>query len=227
MRLLLLLVSVGLASAFLRPPPARICHQCRWATTREALKEDILQLATATQRGFRASPAQRDEMNRLIYQLADRNPTPNPAYSFLLRKSNSTTTTLIGKWTLRYTNAPDILSLDHSIPFATLGRIGQECAPPYITNVIEWKSTTSLTSQPSILQRVVTQAAPVSSSRVQLLAAGVQLGSWVRLQGPLRLPFGHFDLLYLDDTFRIVRTSQGYYAINTRNGGDDDEEEWF
>ena len=47
--------------------------------------------------------------------------------------------TLVGKWTLMYTDAPDITSLDGG-PFATakLGRIGQECNPPSIKNVIEW-----------------------------------------------------------------------------------------
>jgi hypothetical protein len=47
--------------------------------------------------------------------------------------------TLSGKWTLIYTDAPDITSLDGG-PFATakLGRIGQECNPPSIKNVIEW-----------------------------------------------------------------------------------------
>ena len=40
-----------------------------------------------------------------------------------------------------YTDAPDITSLDSSGPFATakLGRIGQECNPPSIKNVIEWQ----------------------------------------------------------------------------------------
>lgn len=47
--------------------------------------------------------------------------------------------TLSGKWTLIYTDAPDITSLDGG-PFKTakLGRIGQECNPPSIQNVIEW-----------------------------------------------------------------------------------------
>lgn len=46
---------------------------------------------------------------------------------------------LAGKWTLIYTDAPDIISLDGG-PFATakLGRVGQECNPPSIKNVIEW-----------------------------------------------------------------------------------------
>ena len=48
--------------------------------------------------------------------------------------------TLAGKWTLIYTDAPDITSLDIEGPFSTakLGRIGQECNPPTIKNVIEW-----------------------------------------------------------------------------------------
>ncbi len=59
--------------------------------------------------------------------------------------------TLVGKWTLIYTDAPDITSLDGG-PFATakLGRIGQECNPPSIKNVIEWRRPDWATSLPFV-----------------------------------------------------------------------------
>ena len=46
----------------------------------------------------------------------------------------------------------------------------------------------------------------------------------IDLQGPLRPPFGKFEILYLDDEFRMIRTGQGYIAVNRRNSATDD---WF
>ena len=50
----------------------------------------------------------------------------------------------------------------------------------------------------------------------------------LRLQGPkaLALPFGSFDIIYVDDTLRVVRTNQGYWGVNVRDdfvGADDDD----
>ena len=38
-------------------------------------------------------------------------------------------------------------------------------------------------------------------------------------------PFGSFEILYLDDTFRITKTSRNHYAINVRIQTPEDE--WF
>lgn len=48
-----------------------------------------------------------------------------------------------------YTDAPDITSLDGGpLAAAKLGRIGQECDPPSIKNVIEWKRPVWTSSLP-------------------------------------------------------------------------------
>ena len=255
------------------------------------LKADILDLAQRTKRGFQATNNDRQRAKDLILQLAKYNPTSDPASPYYQddkqqypSSSFSTTTsttksTLAGKWTLVYTDAPDITGLDTSRnPFATavLGRIGQECTPPYIKNVIEWKRPTWTTNlpfsgrisnedEPRILQKVVTSASanPKNPFKVDLKVAGFELmvgneellqGSSksefddsfasrieslglvpgllslypIDLKGPinyLQPPFGQFEILYLDNEFRIIRTYQGYYAINRRITSA--EEEWF
>lgn len=189
----------------------------------------------------------------------------------------------MGKWQLIYTDAPDIVSLDSSKnPFSTakLGRIGQECSPPYIKNVIEWLRPDwakdlpfSGTDQSRILQKVVTAASatPTKPLLVNLKVAGFELEAGttkmtgrgdsdgngmstttttttssssdlmnriqregipagllsfnpVDLKGPVNTPFGQFEILYLDDELRMIRTGQNYLAVNRRLAPD---EEWF
>ncbi|OLP79064.1 COP9 signalosome complex subunit 8 [Symbiodinium microadriaticum] len=36
----------------------------------------------------------------------------------------------------------------------------------------------------------------------------------VNLRGPLSAPFGKFEILYLDEEIRIIRTGQGWYSVN-------------
>jgi hypothetical protein len=54
-------------------------------------------------------------------------------------------------------------------------------------------------------------------------ALGVSLASAppLRLEGPLTLPFGTFEVLYNDGDVRIVKTQQGYWGVNRRLSGDD------
>jgi hypothetical protein len=227
------------------------------------LQKELLQLATATNRGFTASQQERKRAREIIYNLADYNPTTEPASPFY----NSTTITnddasptLAGKWTLVYTDAPDITGLDAGGPLATakLGRIGQECKPPYIKNVIEWQRPDwadflpfAGTDESRVLQKVVTEASaspdkpllvnlklagfevtsPLSNSTMGNLQEDIQKvglpAAWfsrnpIKLQGPLTAPFGQFEVLYLDDEFRIIKTGQNFLAVNVRN-----EQDWF
>ena len=101
---------------------------------------------------FSASRSERDAAKRIIQDLAKYSPADEPAAAFYADGGAASDAdaggaagppTLAGKWTLLYTDAPDITSLDGGGgPFpaaAKLGRIGQECAPPSIKNVIEWR----------------------------------------------------------------------------------------
>ncbi len=229
------------------------------------LKEDILILAERLNRGFQASGKDREQVKELIFQLAPLNPTLEPASPYYERimESKEDACTLSGKWTLVYTDAPDITGLDTSRnPFSTaqLGRIGQECSPPYIKNVIEWKRPEWARNLPlsgneesRILQKVVTSASasPDKPKIVNLKVAGLELDSGssgdstleltsriekdgllvgllsanpIDLKGPLNPPFGQFEVLYLDDELRIIKTYQNYIAVNQRIK---QGEEWF
>lgn len=253
-----------------------------------AFKEKIRALAFRTQCGFKATSTDRQRMRYLMQQLAAYNPTAEPAADFYENnnaKSNRNNSdqppSITGKWTLLYTDAPDILSLAENETWARLQRIGQECRqgsdddqPATIRNVIEWfppvwagalppalgVGSADNNGQPRILQKVITQgsASPEQPFRVNLLLQGIEIETdvddgkdemnnnnnnnlwnkiqrrgWltallrqrpIRLQGPVTAPFGSFDILYLDDELRVVRTSQGYYAINQRNNADN---AWF
>ena len=159
------------------------------------LKEELLALADSTQRGFKASRSEKQQVKQIVNKLAKLNPTAEPAKSYYeddadKGKTESSSSDLSGKWTLIYTDAPDITSLDSNNPLATskLGRIGQECAPPYIKNVIEWKRPDLANSLPfqlpfsgsdddRVLQKVVTEASakPSDPLTVDLKIAGLEL----------------------------------------------------
>jgi hypothetical protein len=272
----------------------------------EILKRRLLDLSDRTDRGFKASRDDRREAGRIIYDLARFNPSVEPARDYYGDDDSSSSSssrakepppegsdyslgdnandvnasvgggTISGKWTLIYTDAPDIIGLDggSDLPLfgtvlspAKLGRIGQECSPPYIRNVIEWVRPDwadgwpfSGSDRSRILQRVVTTgvATPRKPFLVDLKVAGLELGTpssssssfdeegkddlWTRFQrdglpagwlsmnpidlkGPFNPPLGQFEILYLDDDLRMIRTSQNFLAVNRRIKRPEDE--WF
>jgi PAP_fibrillin len=236
--------------------PRPSTEPARRAAIVDMLKRDLLQLSRTADRGMDASSSQVARARQIIKELARYNPTKEPARPYYEYSSNQPTNpsknTIAGKWTLVWTDAPDITSLKQN-RLAQLGRIGQECSPPFIKNVIEWKPPAwarNLPRSQRILQKVVTEATanPREPFRVNLQVAGLEVkteakstGSYLRdvqregllvanlqrnpiqLQGNVRLPFGQFEILYLDDEMRIIQTGQGYMAVNMRTPG----EEWF
>ena len=240
------------------------------------LKLDLLELADRTNRGFTASAADKKRANEIVQSLQTFLTISDPARAYYDSSSTPSGTSnndkdknsISGKWTLIYTDAPDIIALDTSrnpISTAKLGRIGQECSPPYIKNVIEWvrpdwaeNLPLSGSDKSRILQKVVTSglATPAKPTFVELQVAGLELKSGnvkegskfdssdildtiqteglpagilsinpIDLKGPLNPPFGRFEILYLDQEFRAIRTSQNYLAVNRRVASKDDE--WF
>lgn len=154
------------------------------------LKDDLLQLAEETRKGFSSTTSQKKRAREIISKLVKFNPTPEPAAPYYENAGVSdTTVSLQGKWNLVYTDAPDITSLDTSwnpVATAELGRIGQECSPPYIKNVIEWKKPDWINQVPlpfagnkesKILQKVCTKASasPDNPMIVNLEVVGLDL----------------------------------------------------
>lgn len=239
----------------------------------ETLKSELMDLADRTKRGFTSSRDDKRKAKEIVESLQRFQTIPDPASSYYDPSATSSVsagdndtsnTSISGKWTLIYTDAPDITGLDTSRnPFSTakLGRIGQECSPPYIKNVIEWVRPDWAKDLPfsgsddsRILQKVVTSgsATPSKPTFVDLKVAGLELmaGSSdgdssnvaetiqsqglpagllsinpVDLKGPLNPPFGRFEILYLDEEFRAIRTSQNFLAVNRRIVNEEDE--WF
>jgi hypothetical protein len=262
---------------------------------RQALKLSLLFQAKDAKRGFGATNTERKEILDIITQLSALNPTAEPAAAYYennLRTNLDDGPTLSGKWTLVYTDAPDITSLDPSSsssalippppPSAKLGRIGQECdaGENTISNIIEWKRPDWLgnilnngneeqndgkESESRVLQKVVCEASaspekpfvvdlklvgfelvgetdndesgddsgsasafpslpgmPSISSILNQGPAAILAKNPVSLRGPLKAPFGMFEIQYLDEEMRIIKTGQGYYAVNLR-----DSQPWF
>jgi len=154
------------------------------------LKDDLLQLAEETRKGFSSTTSQKKRAREIIAELAKFNPTLEPAAPYYENANESeATVTLQGKWNLVYTDAPDITSLDTSwnpVATAKLGRIGQECSPPFIKNVIEWKKPDWADQVPlpfagnkesRILQKICTKAtaSPDKPMIVNLEVVGLDL----------------------------------------------------
>lgn len=190
---------------------------------RLSAKEALLEGLKSVDRGFSASDEQRSMIQAKIDDLVRWNPSPEPAKK------------LGGEWTLIYTNAPDILNIP-TTPFSSIGRIGQEIDSEkgVIANVIEYRPS-SLASglkeaagEDTLVQRVYTDYTVTSDSAVELQIRGLGVDPQrvfgfevpealkLKVQGPLSLPFGNFEVLYLDDEIRIIRTGQGWYSVNRR-----------
>jgi hypothetical protein len=166
------------------------------AVTRR-LKQELIDLAGETSRGFAATPDQRSRAKEILNELSRHSPIPDPVRDYYSTPksydSPSPSPSLSGKWTLIYTDAPDIIGLGATPNgVAELGRIGQECDPPFIKNVIEWTKpawTNDLFNAlpvpaaipallpPRVLQKVITKASasPDQPLRVRLDVAGVQI----------------------------------------------------
>lgn len=160
-------------------------------TSREAsvIIQKLRELAERTNRGFQASSTDRRQAREIAFSLEKLNPTAEPAAAYY--EGNAPTEevgpSVCGKWTLIFTDAPDITGLDTSRnPFSTasLGRIGQDCNPPFVKNVIEWKRPSWAGSLPfsgnensRVLQKVVTSASasPNKPNLVNLKIAGLEL----------------------------------------------------
>lgn len=154
---------------------------------------------------------------------------------------------IAGRWKLVYSDSPDVLALSLN-PLAGLERVGQLCdaSTKTIANSIEWKPPEILSAIPfdslpfkmpydplaeRLEQRIVLKAksSPSTPRRVELSVEGLDLvptrvfgqtAAAVELRSPLaaQLPFGSFDVLYLDDSLRIVKTVQGgFIAVNVRD----------
>jgi len=192
-------------------------------------KKRLLEALKDVDRGFSGSSEQRKKVELLLQQMIHLSPAVSASG-------------LGGDWELVYTNAPDILGLTGG-PLAKLSRIGQQidAIGGTIDNVIEYVPATWVSSAfanaadvtaDRLQQRVLLtyetdgtrcniQIRGTSLSAQQVLGVSLASAPPLRLQGPLELPFGSFEVLYNDGDLRIVKTQQGYWGVNRRLGPDE------
>ena len=180
-----------------------------------AAKARLLRAIAPTRRGFKREG--REEVVAAIEQIA----------GLGVRDAG-----IQGNWTLAWTDAPDILGLDSPAPLARLGRVGQEITADSIVNVIEWvpndlaRTFLGADGNDSVEQRVIlayTKTGDAVDCRLkgvglrprQVLAKKVRKRP-LDLVGPADLPFGAFDVLFNDGDLRVVKTRQGYFAVNVK-----------
>lgn len=193
------------------------------------IKQQLLTTLAPLNRGFNCKSSDRLKVKRLVRELNELNPTAEPTAAF--RPGGS----LDGKWRLIYSDAPDIITLD-SGPLADVGFIGQEISTERqtITNIIQYSAPTTLGLPDDLTEQKVVLSGKISSSeRISLNLCGLlvtptkvfgqEVPGWLRFGGVfgddlslLRPYFGHFDIWYLDDEIRIIRTNSGYIAINQK-----------
>lgn len=217
---------LGQASDWLTTPEATPPTGTEWEKEPDAVavaKDALLRAIQGTERGFKKDKSMAADVRNAIHALADaaKDLTPVP---------------LDGDWTLLWTDAPDITSLESGLPFApTLGRIGQEISAEEgtVVNVIEWRPAALLTTfraelaEDSVEQRVVTGFTEASPGDVKLVLKGaglrprrvlnqdLELGPYDAV-GPLSLPFGEFRVLFNDGLLRVVKTGRDHYSINEK-----------
>jgi hypothetical protein len=208
---------------------------------RQEIREELIRICHETNRGFGASQKERRNVEKVIKDLVALavDADIQTALQSYNDSSNSENSLLRGKWTLVYTDAPDILTLDSRSPISLseMGRIGQDCTnPPILQNVIEWKKPGWIPDNDALPARVLQKvtcrgkASSQKKNKVDLNILGARLvnpdtDQELVSENPIGLPFGAFTLLYIDSELRITRTNQNYYAVNTRDA--DFETEWF
>jgi hypothetical protein len=174
----------------------------KWDSSRRSkLKEQILSLASETQRGLTATNAQVEEMDGLFSQLEKFNPTVNP-----LTNKNSK---LSGDWSLEYTTSDSIL-----------GKGGA----PKIGPIIQTIDTATLSAKNSEVNRyyglvdvprsVSAELAPVNGRLTEVMFKRFMLGP-IGFDAP-DTARGSLDITYLDDEVRLTRGDKGNIFVLTR-----------
>lgn len=156
---------------------------------RTQLKSKLYQLSASYDRGFGATPKARQEVNDIIEQLSELNPTQNSARGINGDSDNEEEdddddVPLKGIWRMIWTSAYDVVSLGAS-PISTTSAIYQDIRnPPVAINIIDFipktQSILPIALSPSSLLRaeVATRASSrnvPTNDRVGLIFEGVKL----------------------------------------------------
>lgn len=186
-------------------------------------KTELLEAIASTNRGLLASLGDRQEIQRLIAVLEDRNPHPEP---LMAREP------LNGIWRLLYTTSDELLNID-KFPLYRLGQIYQcvyldEARIYNIAEVVGLSPLNGLVSVGATFEAVSTKRVNVAFERgvfgLQTLLGYETPKRFIqKLQDQNKFPFwqgidfrinsdrqsGWLEVTYLDDDMRIGRGNQG------------------
>lgn len=169
---------------------------------RSQLKKDILDLASATDRGLTATDDQKAEMQNLFMDLEALNPTRDP---LIVTKNKPSVN---GDWSLDYTTSD-----------AILGKGGFPRIGPIIQNI----DTTTLSAKNSEVVRyavvdvprsISAELSPVDGKYTDVKFKRFTLGP-VGFDAPDKFR-GALDITYLDDEVRLTRGDKGNIFVLTR-----------
>lgn len=212
---------------------------------RESYKRDLLQLCASYDRGYGASPSAKSQVNELVSQLKELNPTKENAAAGIDGDGGySSNIPLKGNWRMVWTTALDVLNLGAN-PVIAPGAIYQQIEPPVATNIIDFIPRIQTLFPSAILPSSLFRAEVTtstssrlkeSSNRVGLVFESVKL-SPIELLGfksdslpPLAINFpninieelpgvngGFFDVVYFDDDMLIIQqNAPGGYFVSIR-----------
>ena len=167
---------------------------------RSKLIEQILTLASDTNRGLTATDEQKQEMDNLFSQLEKLNPTVNP-----ITNKNAK---LNGDWSLDYTTSDSIL-----------GKGGFPRIGPIVQNI----DTTTLSAKNSevvkygivnVPRSVSAELSPLNGKLTDVKFKKFTLGP-IAFDAPDSFR-GSLDITYLDDEVRLTRGDKGNIFVLTR-----------
>lgn len=171
------------------------------SAARKSLKNEILSLATKTERGLTETEEEKNRMQRLFEDLETLNPT----------SSVLTSPFLSAVWDLKYTTSSNILGRGSKIP--KVGKILQTINAEKLT--AENSETVKFFRFLKVPQKVTAELTPVSDSEV-----AVQF-KWFKI-GPISFPApsyfrGSLKITYLDDEWRLSRGDKGSIFVLTKD----------
>eukprot|EP00980_Cylindrotheca_fusiformis_P021397 scaffold8259_cov143-Cylindrotheca_fusiformis.AAC.15 len=104
---------------------------------RNEMKKKLMQLCASYDRGYGASPSAKNQVDDLVLQLKQLNPTKENAAAGIDGGPTSGTVPLRGNWRMIWTTALDVLNLGAN-PIIAPGAIYQKIEPPVATNIIDF-----------------------------------------------------------------------------------------
>lgn len=166
------------------------------AASREALKEELLDLSRSLKRGVAASEDDKAEVEALAKKLEAMNPNKQPLATDLPT----------GKWLLEYTTSESILGLNKPAIFRPSGPIYQSL------DVDSLRASNQETFP--FFNEVYAELTPESKSKVKVQFKKFKILGLIPVTAPESAK-GELDITYIDEDLRISRGNRGNLFVLT------------